>query len=77
MVGVGTSDDRTEHDGLVWLVLKVPVPEGVEFGTHLLQLSLGGTDLEASVDGVRSEPGPLRAKLPFLEQLYRINFSGV
>ena len=45
VVGIGTSDDRAEHDGLVGLVLEVAVPELVKLRTHLLELFLGGTNL--------------------------------
>ena len=69
MVGVGTGDDGAEHDGLVGLVLEVFVPEVVELGAHLLELGLGGADLEAGVDGVAAEPCTLRAHLPLLEEL--------
>ena len=64
VVRVRTSDDRGEHDGLVGLVLEVPVPEVVKFGAHLLELLLGRTDLPSSIDEVRRESRFLRARLP-------------
>ena len=69
VVCIRPRDDRAEHDGLVGLVLEVPVPELVEFGAHLLQLLLSGTDLEAGIDRVRGEPCFLRAGLPLGEEL--------
>ena len=64
MVGVGTGDNGTEHDGLVWLVLEVTVPQLVELRTHLLELRLGGADLEASINGVGRQPSLLGAGIP-------------
>ena len=47
VVSVCTGDDGTEHDGLVGLVLEVPVVKLVEFRAHLLQFLLGRADLIA------------------------------
>ena len=69
MVGVGASDDRAKHDGLVGLVLEVAVPELVELRSHGLQLLLSWTNLEASIDSVRREASLLRRNFPLLEHL--------
>ena len=69
VVRVRPADDRAEHDGLVRLVLEVAVPERVELGAHLLELRLGGADLEPGVDRVRGEARFLGARLPFRKEL--------
>lgn len=51
MVGICTRNDRTKHDGFVWLVLEVPIPEFVELRTHLLEFFLGRTNLQDCVNG--------------------------
>lgn len=69
MVGVCTSNDRAEHNGLVGLVLEVGVPQLVEFGTHLLEFLLGWADFKACIDSIRRQSGLFGADLPLVEQL--------
>jgi len=67
-----TSNNRVVHDRLVWLVLEVRVPTRAELGArpavHLLELLLGGADLDTSIDTVGSKRTGT-VDLPLLEDL--------
>lgn len=52
VVGVCTSNDRAKHNGLVWLILEVAIPELIELRPHLLEFRFRGTDLESGIDSV-------------------------
>lgn len=38
------------HDGLVRLVLEVPVPESIELGAHLFEFFFSGANLSHGID---------------------------